>query len=167
MIDHNKSHEIAMRLLKESGIYVFVVCKRLSLQMRGKCSSAHGKAKCLSTPQASINRLDPYGSYRPQLLAHYFKTVDCLSQYYNVIGVIAANSVINAPSNTNAAEIIRAVVRDLKRYMRAKARLNNQRVLAVGVSNAFVPEDEATMPRYFFAGQTEDRADFWGVGSPS
>ena len=86
-----------------------------------------------------------------------------MSKYDNIVGVIAANSVVNEPSNSNAAEIIRAVVRDLKGYMRAKALLSNQRILPVGVSNDLVPNNDTTILRYFFAGKKEDRPDFWTV----
>ena len=80
--------------------------------------------------------------------------------------MIAANSVINDPSHSNAAEIIRAVVRDLKGYMRAKARSSIQRILPVGLSNDLFPNNETTILRYFFAGKKEDRPDFWTVSWP-
>lgn len=141
-VDNTVSHDAAMKLLADAGIYVVVG---------------------LSTPHMAINRAAPYRAYTTSLLEHYFRTVDCFDKYTNTLGVFAANTVINGPESTPAAEIVRAVVRDVKKYISLKASVSNARLLPVGVTNADVNTIQYDLLQYFTAGGKEERVDFYGT----
>lgn len=99
----------------------------------------------------------------------FFAGIDSLSAYPNVLGVLAGHEVINSPESSGAAGAIRAVVRDLKRYMRmaaSEASGEKQRVLPVGYSHS--AEMMTRMPTFKFlsAGPEEEAVDFFCVRRP-
>ncbi|KAK1955795.1 glycolipid anchored surface protein [Colletotrichum sublineola] len=140
VIDATKSHEQAMRILANAGIYVIA---------------------CLSSPQSCINRHSPFESYTPTLLHNYFAVVDCMAAYPNTLGVIAANEVINTAASTGGASVIRAVTRDVKRYMTLAAELHGQRVLPVGLSSAKILNFFRDEFKYFTGGDPSEALDFF------
>lgn len=129
-----------MRLLADAGIYVVLV---------------------LSSPFYSINRLDAVKSYNLDLLQHFFMKLDSMAKYANTLGVIVAAEVVNDVPSTPAAEIVKAVVRDVKRYVKLKSELTEQRVLPVGVSASDVLALRKPQFQYFCAGNTEESVDFF------
>ncbi|KAK7965827.1 1-3-beta-glucanosyltransferase GAS1 [Apiospora aurea] len=146
-IDNTKSHDVAMDMLAKAGIYVIAG---------------------LSTPQKSVNRAAPLGSYTPDLVQHYFATVDRMAAYPNTLGVVAANEVLLHAGHTAGADVIRALVRDVKRYMALHAKANPeswQRVLPVGVSSNGVSSIFYDEFRYFTGGDPEEAVDFFSVQS--
>jgi len=140
IIDATKSHDQAMSILASAGIYVIA---------------------CLSNPQSCIDRTSPLACYTPTLLQNYFAIVDCLAAYPNTLGVIVANSVINRAANTTGAAVIRAVARDVKRYMALAAELKGQRVLPVGLSSARVMSFFRDEFKYFTGGDPSEALDFF------
>lgn len=109
--------------------------------------------------------MDPLGSYNAENLSHYFRAADALAAYPNCLGLIAANEVINDFHSANAAPVIRAVVRDLKRYLRLKHEVTGQRILPVGYSASAVMSLEGSTRDYLAAGDEASRIDFWSVSS--
>lgn len=136
------SHDAAFAALAAAGIHVTL---GLSHPSAGKC----------------INRLRPRESYTRELLDHYFETVDCASKYDNIIGVVAADHVINNPDTTLAAEVIRAVVRDVKIHMKQQHEKNGQRILPVGISDEYFAAKSTNSIDYFTAGNKDTSIDFY------
>ncbi|RYP64240.1 hypothetical protein DL771_008864 [Monosporascus sp. 5C6A] len=139
-IDPAKNHDEAMNMLAEAGIYVLT---------------------CLSTPRWTIRRNAPFESYTADLLQAYFRAIDCMAAYRNTLGVIVANEVINSVPATVAAPVIRAVTRDVKRYMALAAEVAGQRVLPVGISSAQFMSILEPQFVYFSAGREEETIDFF------
>ena len=137
----SKSHDAAMALLKDAGIYVVAE---------------------LTTSRLSINRTSPYASYTAQLMQSFFRTIDCLAKYDNVIGVVVTSGLINHASHSDAAEVVRAVVRDLKRYMAIKNQ-SGQRIMPLGVAQSAVGASTESMLKYFTAGHPVATVDFYAV----
>lgn len=105
----------------------------------------------------------PLESYNKELLEHYFSTVDCMAAYPNTLGVLVANEVINSHDSTAAASVIRAVTRDIKRYMTLAREISEQRVLPVGYSAADVLMFTRRTFDYLTAGSREESIDFYCV----
>jgi hypothetical protein len=111
----------------------------------------------------AINRQDPTVSYNELFMNYLFHKVDVLAQYPNVIGAIAASQVIHERESTLAAPVIRAVVRDLKAYIKLKASLTGQRIIPVGVQAADITTTATPQVQYFAAGEPAERVDFYCV----
>lgn len=134
------SHDAAFEALAAANIYVLVG---------------------LSTPRICINRLSPHDSYTPDLLKHYLQVVDDVSKYDNVFGVVAADHVVNNAETTPAAEVVRAVIRDVKRHMRQQHGSHGQRVLPVGIADEIYAAKTTDSIAYFTAGDKEEQIDFY------
>ena len=106
----------------------------------------------------------PLESYNQELLQHYFSTIDCMAAYPNTLGVLVANEVINSHASTAAAPVIRAVTRDIKRYMALAEEISEQRVLPAGYSAADVRMFTRSTFEYLTAGSQEEAIDFYCVG---
>jgi len=50
----------------------------------------------------------------------FFKTVDIMANYTNTLGLVVANALLNGDDHISAVPVIKAVLRDLKRYMNLK-----------------------------------------------
>lgn len=144
MIDDTKRHGQAMKLLEEAGIYVFT-----------------GVATRFNT----INRLEPYQSYHSSAVSEFFRVVDVMAKYPNTLGLLAASNVINNPQSQSAAPVVRAVVRDLKRYMQLKNSASGQRILPIGYSAAAVQSLLGTTLKYLSLGDPRSSIDFFTVSS--
>ncbi|KAF1933079.1 glycoside hydrolase family 72 protein [Didymella exigua CBS 183.55] len=139
-VDNTKRHGQAMKLLEQAGIYVFT---------------------SVATPFSSINRTEPYQSYHRPSVTEYFQTVDVMSQYPNTLGLLAGNSVTNSPSTQRAAPVIKAVVRDLKRYMKIHNEANGQRILPIGYTAADADQLDTTVLNFLSWGDPASSIDFW------
>lgn len=142
MVDDTKRHGQAMKLLEEAGIYVVT---------------------SIATRFNSINRGDPYKSYHQMAMTEYFQTVGVMAQYPNTLGLLAGNQVINNPITQKAAPVIRAVVRDIKRYMKIQNEANGQRILPVGYTAAMVDQLDITVLDFLSQGDPASSIDFWTV----
>lgn len=107
--------------------------------------------------------MTPHDSYTTENMSHFFRTADVLSAYPNCLGLIAGNEIINNRQSLCSAPVIRAVVRDVKRYLRLKSQMTGQRVLPVGYSAADVRNLEQPTRDYLAAGDEAERIDFWSV----
>ncbi|KAK4631103.1 hypothetical protein CLAFUR4_03755 [Fulvia fulva] len=146
-IDPNKAHGRAMKLLEDAGIYVVAGIK---------------------TPKYCINRLPPLSSYTSEHLQHWFSVMDTMAVFNNTLGLFSGNSVINSNQNKNgkstltgaSAPVLKAVARDLKRYMALKHSKTGLRVLPLGYAASMMPEN-ITVLRYLASGSVAERLDFW------
>ncbi|KAJ9150701.1 1,3-beta-glucanosyltransferase [Pleurostoma richardsiae] len=145
-VDNSKSHDAVMKLLADAGIYVLVG---------------------LSNLKHVIQRSNPYDSYNATLLEDYFKTVDCMAAYNNTLGVLVGNEVINSAATTSSASVLRALTRDVKRYMALAADASGQRCLPVGYSSADVPSLLKPCFDFFTAGGPDERLDFFAFNNYS
>lgn len=142
MVDGSKRHVQAMKLLEEAGIYVFA---------------------SVETRFSSINRAEPLKSYHEPSMKEYFQTVDMMAQYPNTLGMLAGNEVINGQSSLKCAPVIRAVIRDLKRYMKLRNEANGQRILPIGYTHADVGLMDTTVLDFLSQGDPASSIDFWTV----
>ena len=142
MVDATKRHGQAMKLLEEAGIYVFT---------------------SVSTIFSSINRAEPYKSYNEPFIQECFQTVDIMAQYPNTLGLLAGNSVINGPRNQRCAPVIKAVVRDLKGYMKIHHEASGQRTLPIGYTAATIDLLDTTALDFLSQGDPASSIDFWTV----
>ncbi|KAM0715108.1 hypothetical protein Q7P37_009573 [Cladosporium fusiforme] len=141
-VDNSKDHEEAMKLLDDAGIYLVLDA---------------------STPKYSLNRESAetlHQSYNSDYLQHLFATIDEFAGYNNLMLFFSGNEVINAKNNTNAAPYIKAVTRDMKRYIGAQA----DRRIPVGYSAADVKENIYQQAVYFACGDDDNaRGDFFAL----
>jgi hypothetical protein len=143
-VDNSLDHSTCMEALDQAGIYLILD---------------------VNTPEASISRYAPACSYNARYLQSILSTVDVFAKYDNVLGFFAGNEVINDMENTTAAApYVKAVVRDMKQYMRAQ----NYRAIPVGYSAADVTSNVYQTAAYFNCGNDEDaRIDMLGVNDYS
>lgn len=85
-----------------------------------------------------------------------------MASYPNTLGFIIANEFINSLRVTSAAPFLRALTRDVKKYMALAAR-QGQRIIPVGVSAADISYLLKTQFDYFSAGSDEEAIDFFAV----
>ncbi|KAJ1538347.1 1,3-beta-glucanosyltransferase gas1, partial [Cladochytrium tenue] len=69
---------------------------------------------------ASLNREKPV--YDLALMKAYRSQIDAFAGFDNVLAFIAGNEVVNSLASAPAAPFVKAIIRDLKSYMRSKPR---------------------------------------------
>ncbi|KAI5204395.1 hypothetical protein E4T38_04687 [Aureobasidium subglaciale] len=140
-IDNKKPHAEAMTLLDNAGIYVVVT---------------------VATPFCSINRSKPYGSYNIANVTSFLKTASIMAGYPNTLGIVAGDSVINSYPSLQAAPVLKAVIRDIKRYLAWSNKTNGTRLLPVSYSIASVPSitHAPGLLEYLYLGDTKSTIDF-------
>lgn len=131
-----------MKLLEEAGIYVFT-----------------GVSSRFNT----INRFDPYKSYQQTLLTEFFQTVNVMAQYPNTLGLLVASNLVNDKNSEKATPVVKAVVRDLKRYMKLQNETCGQRTVPIGYDAATTDGRDMTILDYLSLGDPASSIDFWTV----
>ena len=132
-----------MNLLQDNGIYLILD---------------------VNTPTSAISRFDPACSYNSDYLQNVFATIDAFADYSNVLGFFAGNEVINSVNTTNTATYVKAVVRDMKKYIKAR----KYRQIPVGYSAADIVGNRQLAAEYFNCGDDADaRIDMFGVNDYS
>lgn len=125
-----------MNLLQENGIYLL---------------------QDLSNPSSAINRNDP--AWNTELFATYSSVIDAFANYTNVLGFFAGNEVSNEVNNTAASAYVKAAVRDMKAYIKAK----DYRSIGVGYATNDDASIRSNLAAYFNCGDdTASAIDFWG-----
>lgn len=142
-VDNSQDHSHCMKLLQENGIYLILD---------------------VNTPTSAISRYDPACSYNADYLQNVFATIDTFADYDNVLGFFAGNEVINSVNTTNTATYVKAVVRDMKKYIKAR----KYRQIPVGYSAADIVANRQLAAEYFNCGDEADaRIDMFGVNDYS
>lgn len=134
-IDPKQDHQVCMQLLSDAGIYVIAD---------------------LSNPSESIDRNDP--AWTNALYTRYTDVVDAMAKYQNVLGFFAGNEVSNSKNTTGASAFVKAAVRDMKRYIKAK----NYRQIGVGYATNDDSDIRVNMASYFNCLSEDESIDFWG-----
>lgn len=127
-----------------------------------KCMKAFGDAGIyviadLSQPSESINRDSP--AWTLDLYKRYTGVVDAMANYSNLLGFFAGNEVTNNKSNTDASPFVKAAIRDTKKYIKDKG----YRDIPVGYSSNDDEETRVQMADYFACGDSDVKADFYGI----
>ncbi|KAI4716816.1 hypothetical protein E4T48_07002 [Aureobasidium sp. EXF-10727] len=160
-LDHTKQHDKAMKLLEEAGTYVVAV--RVLLLVHGETYTY--SRQTVSTPFCCINRSKPYKSYNSTNVSSLLKTAGIMARYKNTLAIAAADSVVNSRDTLPVTPVLKAVVRDLKRYLLISNRSRGTRVLPVGYSSADVPHinQNPGFLEYLYYGDKENTVDFWAL----
>ncbi|KAF9888359.1 1,3-beta-glucanosyltransferase gas1 [Aspergillus nanangensis] len=134
-IDPDADHKACMDLLTDAGIYIVAD---------------------LSSPGTSIIRNDP--KWNADLYKRYTSVVDEMAKYTNTLGFFAGNEVSNTKKTTDASAFVKAAVRDMKRYIKAK----DYRPMGVGYATNDDSDIRKQMSAYFNCNEEEESIDFWG-----
>ncbi|KAG5417866.1 gel1 [Candida metapsilosis] len=142
-VDNTQNHDACMNKLAEAGIYVVLD---------------------VNTPHSSITRVDPKCSYNSDYLQEVFASAQAFAQYNNTLGFFAGNEVINDGPSLQAAPYVKAVVRDLKTFLKNRS----YRAIPVGYSAASVAEYRLSSGLYFNCGDNDlARIDMYGINDYS
>ncbi|KAF2756493.1 glycolipid-anchored surface protein 5 precursor [Pseudovirgaria hyperparasitica] len=93
-------------------------------------------------------------------MRHFFETLDEMAKFPNTLGVMVAYELINDTQSMKCAPVLKAAVKDLKKYMRFQSESTGQRVLPIGydASSARLPLFETLY--YLSCGDSDARIDF-------
>ncbi|ODQ78356.1 glycoside hydrolase family 72 protein [Babjeviella inositovora NRRL Y-12698] len=142
-VDNTQNHTACMQMLHDAGIYLILD---------------------VNTPMSSISRSNPPCSYNSAYLENVFATMLEFADYDNTLAFFAGNEVINNSSNTDSATEVKAVVRDMKTFLKER----NLRQVPVGYSAADVSSNRLEVAEYMNCGDDEmARSDFFGVNDYS
>lgn len=137
-VDPGNDHSDCMKLLKDNEMYLILD---------------------VNNPESAINRAEPECLYNAFYMKNVFDVVEEFSQYDNTLGFFAGNEVINDEKTTNTAKYVKAVVRDMKQYIKAQG----LRKVPVGYSAADIKANRKEQLDYFTCGDDESaKIDFWG-----
>ncbi|RFU24207.1 hypothetical protein B7463_g12131, partial [Scytalidium lignicola] len=134
-INASLDHSACMRMLQDAGIYLI---------------------QDLSNPSSSINRDSP--EWTTDLFNSYASVIDAMASYSNVLGFFAGNEVTNQVNNTNASAFVKAAVRDMKAYIKARG----YRPIGVGYATNDDALIRTELAHYFNCGDYASAVDFWG-----
>ncbi|KAJ0421482.1 Glucanosyltransferase-domain-containing protein [Aspergillus carlsbadensis] len=135
-VDPTADHSTCMSLLADAGIYVIAD---------------------LSDPSESIDRDDP--RWEIALYTRYTGVIDALANYTNTLGFFAGNEVSNTVDTTDASAFVKAAVRDMKSYIKAKSYRSG---LGVGYATNDDKDIRVNMADYFNCEEEDEGIDFWG-----
>lgn len=85
-----------------------------------------------------------------------------MASFPNLLGALVTDHLINNTHSERCTPVIRAVVRDLKKYMALKYQMFGQRRLPLGFGGGSYKYDRKILD-FLAAGDDEVRVDFWTV----
>ncbi|KAE8144691.1 Glucanosyltransferase-domain-containing protein [Aspergillus avenaceus] len=135
-VDPKANHDKCMQMLDDAGIYLITD---------------------LSSPSESIIRNDP--KWDVDLYSRYTSVIDAFANYTNVIGFFAGNEVANSKNNTDSIAFVKAAVRDVKKYIKAK---DYRESLLVGYATDDDAEVRANLKDYLVCGDKDTQIDMFG-----
>lgn len=93
------------------------------------------------------------------------RTAGVMAAYPNTLALTASNMLVNGRGSLHAAPVLKAVIRDLKRYLACNNKIRGTRILPVGYANAAAPNInyQTDFQEYLYSGDKETTVDFWGV----
>jgi hypothetical protein len=143
-VDNSANHDECMQLLADAGIYL---------------------ALDVNTPKYSINNENWWRanqSYNSVYLQNAFATVDAFAKYDNTLLFFSANEIVYFTNTSYAAPYMKAVTRDVRKYIKARG----YRQIPVG----YAAKDGENIPQisdYVNCGSPEMRADFLAINDYS
>ncbi|OMJ24592.1 1,3-beta-glucanosyltransferase gel4 [Smittium culicis] len=136
--DYTLNHDVCMKALADAGIYVMLD---------------------IATPNYSINREAP--TWDDDLYTHFKKKVDAFIGYPNVIAFLIGNEVTNDKNTTPASAFVKAALRDMKTYLKAK-----KSSIYIGYADNDDEIIRYSLIKYFNCGDDPmARVDFYGVNT--
>ncbi|KAK2753453.1 beta-glucanosyltransferase [Arachnomyces sp. PD_36] len=141
-VDNSVNHDECMDALAEEEIYLVLD---------------------VNTPDYSLNREDPHPSYNEVYLQNIFATMEAFAKYPNTLAFFSGNEVINDGPTSASAPYVKAVTRDMRRYLRERG----LRKIPVGYSAADVNENRQQMAEYMNCGPEIERSDFFAFNDYS
>ncbi|KAA8649906.1 hypothetical protein EYZ11_001172 [Aspergillus tanneri] len=135
-VDPKGNHDDCMKKLDEAGIYLITD---------------------LSSPSESIIDQDP--QWNVDLFERYTSVVDAFAKYSNVIGFFAGNEVAHKKNYTSSMAFVKAAVRDMKKYIRAK---NYRESLLIGYATDDNADTREDLSQYMVCGEADARIDMFG-----
>lgn len=143
-MDNTKDHQECMDKLADAGIYaIFDVNTPFASIVRGNASEC---------------------SYNTMYLNEVFASILSVAKFNNTLGYFAGNEVINDDESTEAATYVKAVVRDMKTFLKNR----NLRQIPVGYSAADVDANRLTSAHFFNCGDDDmARVDMFGFNDYS
>ena len=151
-----------MQLLEEAGIYILTV--RLALRPPVPSRQAYQFDKTLSSP-SFIDRKTPYASYNPTVVKSLLRTIDVIASYSNTLALLVADRLIMHDADLIANPVIKAIVRDVKRYMILKNESTAQRMIPIVYSANTASQRDMTVLEYLFSGDASRSIDLWTVSN--
>ncbi|KAJ2626873.1 40S ribosomal protein S27 [Coemansia sp. RSA 1290] len=137
-VDYTNSHDECMKMLEDAGIYLLLD---------------------MPSPQYSINRNEPHWDH--DLMSHWQAKVDKFADYPNLAAWIAGNEVANDVDTTPSAAFVKAALRDMKAYIKAKGLST-----PVGYADNDDPKIRMNLINFFNCGDDDTaRADFYGINT--
>ncbi|EGG13017.1 glycoside hydrolase family 72 /Carbohydrate-binding module family 43 [Melampsora larici-populina 98AG31] len=135
-IDPTKNHTECMNALDEAGIYVIA---DTSLPLNG-----------------SINRASP--SWDVSLMEKYFRQIDNLKSFPNLLAFNIGNEIVTKEENMNAAPFIKASVRETKAYLK---RVNSSALVSYASTDGGAYTID--LAYYLTCGEPEISLDLYGI----
>ncbi|KAG4306134.1 hypothetical protein PORY_000122 [Pneumocystis oryctolagi] len=136
-IDNSENHDECMKIMEECGIYLFLD---------------------VNTALISLWSVNTRLSYTDEYLQNIFATIDAFKNYNNLIGFFAGNEVVASVHHTDALPWIKAVVRDMKRYIYH----HSKRKIYVGYSATDL-NNRLPTALYLNCGKENTRVDFYAI----
>ena len=85
-----------------------------------------------------------------------------MASFPNTLGALIADQLINNKNSERWAPVIKAIVRDIKKYMKLTNHKTGQRCLPIGFGGASYKGDRKILD-YVASGDEASRVDFWTV----
>ena len=139
-VDYSKSHDDAMKALKDAGIYVLVGCVNDATAIPGDATSP---------PARTIQQVK--------------NVADAFSGYDNVMGYSISNELISATDYTNYK--LCSVVKEVKQQMLAYMNDQGYRRIPIGCASRDWPPTTYQTCAAYTCGAADDRMDFVGYNS--
>lgn len=139
------NHDKCMTLLAAAGIY-------LVLDVNSPIVGQH------------LNRYEPWTTYNDKYMNHVFRVLNEFAGYNNTLAFFAGNEIVNdKTSATNSPVYIKAVVRDMKHFIKT----NKIRTIPVGYSAADDLSYRISLANYLECYETDplETVDFYGVNT--
>lgn len=90
-----------------------------------------------------------------------------MASYSNTLGPVAASELILDGDTASATPVIKAVVRDLKKYMKLRNEVSQQRVLPICYNAGISGARDKTILDYLSLGDASSSIDLWTASGPS
>lgn len=139
-VDPTQSHDKAIKLLEDNGIYVFVeVGERMRMPGEPNATFETGRF------------------YTMALMRRILRVVDQLADCPNMLGFTVCGDKFISPHLTRMGEVCRAAIRDIKTFLRQRG----GKLPPVGIHLPDLVALKSIMMQYYSAGNVDERVDYF------